>query len=151
MALYNNGKRISGIRDFPAYTWAEYQALPVAQRPKVWKCTDRDYTEIQATTDLLGTATGSGAWQNVTITNMSDYRELMVCMLTSYGGVVNPIRVPTKFFKDTLNTDTVYLSLRVFFNASTFVDYAVRYVSDTSVRFYGTTNSNVRIGIYGVK
>ena len=46
MALYNNGKRISGIRDFPAYTWAEYHALPVAQRPKVWKCTDRDYTEI---------------------------------------------------------------------------------------------------------
>ena len=46
MALYENGKRISGIRDFPAYTWAEYQALPVAQRPKVWKCTDRDYTEI---------------------------------------------------------------------------------------------------------
>lgn len=46
MALYENGKRISGIRDFPAYTWAEYHALPVAQRPKVWKCTDRDYTEI---------------------------------------------------------------------------------------------------------
>ena len=46
MALYENGKRISGIRDFPAYTWDEYHALPVAQRPKVWKCTDRDYTEI---------------------------------------------------------------------------------------------------------
>ena len=46
MALYENGKRISGIRDFPAYTWAEYHALPAAQRPKVWKCTDRDYTEI---------------------------------------------------------------------------------------------------------
>lgn len=46
MALYGNGKRISGIRDFPAYTWDEYHALPVAQRPKVWKCTDRDYTEI---------------------------------------------------------------------------------------------------------
>lgn len=46
MASYLNGKRISGIRDFPAYTWDEYHALPVAQRPKVWKCTDRDYTGI---------------------------------------------------------------------------------------------------------
>lgn len=46
MALYENGKRISGIRDFPAYTWAEYHALPAAQRPKVWKCTDRDYTDV---------------------------------------------------------------------------------------------------------
>lgn len=46
MALYENGKRISGIRDFPAYTWAAYHALPVAKRPKVWKCTDRDYTGI---------------------------------------------------------------------------------------------------------
>jgi hypothetical protein len=27
-------------------TWAEYQALPVAQRPKKWICTDRDYTAI---------------------------------------------------------------------------------------------------------
>lgn len=49
MASYLNGKRISGIRDFPAYTWDEYHALPVAQRPKVWKCTDRDYTEIPVT------------------------------------------------------------------------------------------------------
>ena len=46
MALYGNGKRISGIRDFPAYTWAEYHALPVAKRPRVWNCTDMDYTEI---------------------------------------------------------------------------------------------------------
>lgn len=47
MALYENGKRISGIRDFPAYTWAAYHALPVAKRPKVWKCTDRDYSAVK--------------------------------------------------------------------------------------------------------
>lgn len=63
MALYENGKRISGIRDFPAYTWDEYHALPVAQRPKVWKCTDRDYTEIP---DLpTGSLTVSGMWSTV--------------------------------------------------------------------------------------
>lgn len=151
MALYQNGILISGANTLPQMTLAEYQALPVSERPTYWERTDGDYTDRPMTTDLLGTATGSEAWQNVTIADMSGYRELMVCMLTSYGGVVNPIRVSTKFFKETLNTDTVYLSLRVFFNASTFIDYAVRYVSDTSVRFYGTTNSNVRIGIYGVK
>ncbi len=52
MALYENGKRISGIRDFPAYTWAEYHALPVAKRPKVWKCTDRDYTDVLTADDI---------------------------------------------------------------------------------------------------
>lgn len=69
MALYENGKRISGIRDFPAYTWAEYQALPAAQRPKVWKCTDRDYTEIPFAE--VGSATGTteialpDGWQEI--------------------------------------------------------------------------------------
>lgn len=52
MASYLNGKRISGIRDFPAYTWAEYHALPVAKRPKVWKCTDRDYTDVLTADDI---------------------------------------------------------------------------------------------------
>ena len=52
MALYENGKRISGIRDFPAYTWAEYHARPAAQRPKVWKCTDRDYTDVLTANDI---------------------------------------------------------------------------------------------------
>lgn len=52
MALYENGKRISGIRDFPAYTWAEYHALPAAQRPKVWKCTDRNYTDVLTADDI---------------------------------------------------------------------------------------------------
>lgn len=64
MALYENGKRISGIRDFPAYTWAEYQALPVAKRPKVWKCTDRDYTEIPRESVSV-TADGSKTYAQV--------------------------------------------------------------------------------------
>lgn len=58
MALYENGKRISGIRDFPAYTWDEYHALPVAKRPKVWKCTDRDYVAIKTLTVTSGSVAG---------------------------------------------------------------------------------------------
>lgn len=52
MALYENGKRISGIRDFPAYTWDEYHALPVAKRPRIWNCTDRDYTDVLTADDI---------------------------------------------------------------------------------------------------
>ncbi len=59
MALYENGKRISGIRDFPAYTWDEYHALPAAQRPKVWKCKDRDYVAaIKTLTVTNGSVSG---------------------------------------------------------------------------------------------
>lgn len=46
MALYENGKRISGVRDFPGMSWDDWNDLPAAQRPLNWKCTDRDYTEI---------------------------------------------------------------------------------------------------------
>lgn len=62
MAFYENGKRISGIRDFPAYTWAAYHALPVAKRPKAWKCTDRNYTEIPFEAKHTFTPTSYSAW-----------------------------------------------------------------------------------------
>ena len=67
MALYENGKRISGIRDFPAYTWDEYHALPVAKRPKVWKCTDRDYTQIPPEEILTSPQTITANATNVTM------------------------------------------------------------------------------------
>ena len=113
MALYENGKRISGIRDFPAYTWAEYHALPVAKRPKVWKCTDRDYTEIPdvfykdvaiagktlsnyyvafdmgvdpATYQAIGFASVSGAWDTGLTVEVStdNYMKLRSARTASY-------------------------------------------------------------------
>ena len=82
MALYENGKRISGIRDFPAYTWAEYHALPVAKRPKVWKCTDRDYTEIPDVfyndVAVAGTSISGGYAQINTGISSDDYLPLAV-------------------------------------------------------------------------
>ena len=86
MALYNNGKRISGIRDFPAYTWAEYHALPVAQRPKVWKCTDRDYTEIPLNYETItGTTDSSG----VLVTSYTA-NDMTIVSAISGGNIVTP-------------------------------------------------------------
>ena len=99
MALYENGKRISGIRDFPAYTWAEYHALPVAQRPKVWKCTDRNYTEIPPTYEQLAVTGGnlnfaiSGNVVNVysKLTGLSSGTSVIIT-------TANPYKAPRGFY-----------------------------------------------------
>jgi len=46
MALYQNGILISGANTLPQMTLAEYQALPVSERPTYWERTDLNYTEI---------------------------------------------------------------------------------------------------------
>lgn len=128
MASYLNGKRISGIRDFPAYTWAEYQALPVAQRPKVWKCTDRDYTEIPdifykdvaiagktlsnyyvafdmgvdpATYQAIGFASVSGAWDTGLTVEVStdNYMKLRSARTASYTVASNIKPIRVYFVK----------------------------------------------------
>lgn len=128
MASYLNGKRISGIRDFPAYTWAEYHALPAAQRPKVWKCTDRDYTEIPdifykdvaiagktlsnyyvafdmgvdpATYQAIGFASVSGAWDTGLTVEVStdNYMKLRSARTASYTVASNIKPIRVYFVK----------------------------------------------------
>lgn len=128
MALYENGKRISGIRDFPAYTWAEYHALPADKRPKVWKCTDRDYTEIPdifykdvaiagktlsnyyvafdmgvdpATYQAIGFASVSGAWDTGLTVEVStdNYMKLRSARTASYTVASNIKPIRVYFVK----------------------------------------------------
>ena len=46
MALYQNGILISGRHDLPAMDYDVWDALPAAQKPQEWVCTDRNYTQI---------------------------------------------------------------------------------------------------------
>lgn len=48
MALYENGILISGANTLPQMTLAEYQALPVSERPTYWERTDLNYNNIPA-------------------------------------------------------------------------------------------------------
>lgn len=48
MALYQNGILISGANTLPQMTLAEYQALPVSERPTYWERTDLNYSNIPA-------------------------------------------------------------------------------------------------------
>ena len=48
MALYQNGTLISGANTLPQMTLAEYQALPVSERPTYWERTDLNYGNIPA-------------------------------------------------------------------------------------------------------
>ena len=48
MALYENGILISGANMLPQMTLAEYQALPVSERPTYWERTDLNYSNIPA-------------------------------------------------------------------------------------------------------
>lgn len=50
MALYENGILISGANTLPQMTLAEYQALPVSERPTYWERTDKDYAEYVSVT-----------------------------------------------------------------------------------------------------
>lgn len=46
MALYENGILVSGANTLPKMTLAEYQALPVSERPTYWERTDLNYNNI---------------------------------------------------------------------------------------------------------
>ena len=46
MALYQNGILISGANTLPQMTLAEYQALPVSERPTYWERTDLNYNNM---------------------------------------------------------------------------------------------------------
>lgn len=46
MALYENGILVSGANTLPQMTLAEYQALPVSERPTYWERTDLNYSNI---------------------------------------------------------------------------------------------------------
>lgn len=48
MALYENGILISGANTLPQMTLAEYQALPVSERPTYWERTDGSYSPLPA-------------------------------------------------------------------------------------------------------
>lgn len=48
MAFYENGILISGANTLPQMTLAEYQALPVSERPIYWERTDLNYSNIPA-------------------------------------------------------------------------------------------------------
>ena len=59
MALYQNGILISGANTLPQMTLAEYQALPVSERPTYWERTDLNYSNIPAS-DVTYDNTQSG-------------------------------------------------------------------------------------------
>lgn len=54
MALYQNGILISGANTLPQMTLAEYQALPVSERPTYWERTDLNYNNIPASNVTYG-------------------------------------------------------------------------------------------------
>ena len=54
MALYENGILISGANTLPQMTLAEYQALPVSERPTYWERTDLNYNNIPASDVTYG-------------------------------------------------------------------------------------------------
>lgn len=57
MSLYQNGILISGANQLPQMTLAEWQALPSAERPTYWICTDREYSDLPASDVTYGSGT----------------------------------------------------------------------------------------------
>ena len=59
MSLYQNGILISGANQLHQMTLAEWQALPSAERPTYWICTDKEYSDLPAS-DVTYDNTDSG-------------------------------------------------------------------------------------------
>lgn len=60
MALYENGILVSGANTLPQMTLAEYQALPVSERPTYWERTDLNYSDLITEISFSGTTTAQG-------------------------------------------------------------------------------------------
>ena len=72
MALYQNGTLISGANTLPQMTLAEYQALPVSERPTYWERTDLNYNNIPASDVTYGSGSVEDALDELTTkTNFS--------------------------------------------------------------------------------
>ena len=65
MALYQNGILISGANTLPQMTLAEYQALPVSERPTYWERTDLNYNNIPASDVTYGSGSVEDALDNL--------------------------------------------------------------------------------------
>lgn len=62
MALYQDGILISGANKLPQLTMADYEAMPVSQRPTYWERLDADYDDILAEkTDIATVESGTTA------------------------------------------------------------------------------------------
>ena len=66
MALYENGILISGANTLPQMTLAEYQALPVSERPTYWERTDLNYGNIPASDVTYGSGSVEDALDDLT-------------------------------------------------------------------------------------
>ena len=66
MALYENGILISGANTLPQMTLAEYQALPVSDRPTYWERTDLNYGNIPASDVTYGSGSVEDALDGIT-------------------------------------------------------------------------------------
>jgi len=139
MALYRNKVLVSGIRDYPAMTWAEYQALPVAQRPKKWICTDRDYTEIPPEEILSSatTITANGTNTSIPLTESLDGDHIYTIKykdFQGYGNAVTFVPNPTtaKVLIQTLYTHTTASKCQLLIMNKTWAMWL----------FDGTTSSN---------
>ena len=95
---------------------------------------------------LLATWTGTNNWETKTITNLSEYREIMLCFTTNNGAILNPAYIPYKLFKST-NSSGKFFGGR-FRYATADYEADIYYISDTSVGFWAA--NGVTANIYGL-
>ena len=76
MALYQNGILISGANTLPQMTLAEYQALPVSERPTYWERTDLNYNNIPASDVTYGSGSVEDALDALTNHSYGTYIDL---------------------------------------------------------------------------
>ena len=83
MALYQNGILISGANTLPQMTLAEYQALPVSERPTYWERTDLNYGNIPASDVTYGSGSVEDALDGFIVENKTVWSNLTLAANSS--------------------------------------------------------------------
>ena len=89
MALYQNGILISGANTLPQMTLAEYQALPVSERPTYWERTDLNYNNIPASDVAYGSGSVEDALDDLSgdLTNISSDVTSLLTMINFQSSI----------------------------------------------------------------
>ena len=83
MALYENGILVSGANKLPQMTLAEYQALPVSERPTYWERTDLNYNNIPASQVTYGNGSVENALDGFIVENKTVWSNLTLAANSS--------------------------------------------------------------------
>ena len=140
MALYQNGTLISGANTLPQMTLAEYQALPVSERPTYWERTDLNYSNIPASDVTYGSGSVEDALDMKQVSKIYDVSSSTFTTLVYFGN--------TAYLGSVVPETSLYGKVASF-SARTTSQYpcVCSMASNGNINFISSVNADVQVRI----